>query len=79
MNIRLVRHLLGGMLRGKRFLGTVALASVAGIAAWVSTAGQSPTEAGLVFREVVSTVPAATMSPLMSPSTSSTAVAPNSV
>lgn len=62
MNVRLVRHLLGRMLRGKRLLGTIALASVAGVAGWVSTAGRPPAEGADVYRQVVSTVPGATLS-----------------
>jgi ABC-2 type transport system permease protein len=62
MNARLVRHLLGRMLRGKRLLGAVALASIAGVAAWVSMAGESGAAASEEYQVVVSTVPAATLS-----------------
>lgn len=62
MNARLVRHLLGRMLRGKRLLGAVALASIAGVAAWVSMAGESEAAASEEYQVVVSTVPAATLS-----------------
>ncbi len=62
MNLRLIRHLLSRMLRGKRLLGAIGLASIAGVAAWVSTAGESVAAGPDEYRMVVSTVPAATLS-----------------
>lgn len=62
MNLHLFRHLLTRTLRGKRLLGASALASVAGIAAWVSMAGV-PTDAAIsIYKEVVATLSAATLS-----------------
>ena len=62
MNLRLTSHLFGRLLRGKRLLGMILLASVPGLVAWVSMAGQSGAEATLIFEEILSTVPAATLS-----------------
>lgn len=62
MNRRLTSHLFRRLLRGRRLLGMIALASVPGLVAWVSMAGQSATEATVIFQEVLSTVPAATLS-----------------
>jgi hypothetical protein len=39
MNLRLTSHLFGRLLRGKRLLGMILLASVPGLVAWVSIAG----------------------------------------
>jgi ABC-2 type transport system permease protein len=62
VNLTLTRHLLGRMLRGKRLLGAIALASVAGVAAWISMAGEPANAAWDEYQVVVSTVPAATLS-----------------
>lgn len=62
MNLRLIRHLLTRTLRGKRLLGTVALASVGGIGAWVTTAGEPSDGVIGVFQSVMATAPAATLS-----------------
>ena len=62
MNVALFRHLLSRTLRGKRFLGTSALASVGGIAAWVSMAGLDTDDSVGVYQVVTASVPAATLS-----------------
>ncbi|MEX1004079.1 MAG: hypothetical protein WD990_05820 [Acidimicrobiia bacterium] len=62
MNIALFGHLLSRTLRGKRFLGMSALASVGGIAAWVSMAGLNTDDSVGVYQVVTSSVPAATLS-----------------
>lgn len=62
MNLELTRHLFTQVLRGKRLLGSIALASIAGLAAWVSVLGQSADEGEIIFMEIVSSVPAATLS-----------------
>lgn len=62
MNIALFRHLLSRTLRGKRFLGTGALAAVGGIAAWVSMAGLDTDDSVGVYQVVTASVPAATLS-----------------
>lgn len=62
MNLRLTSHLFGRLLRGKRLLGMILLASVPGLVAWVSMAGQSEADATVVFEEILSTVPSATLS-----------------
>lgn len=62
MNPRLTAHLFGRLLRGRRLLGMVALASVPGALAWVSMLGQSVSEGSVIFEEIVATVPAATLS-----------------
>lgn len=62
MNIALFRHLLSRTLRGKRFIGTSALASVGGIAAWVSMAGLDTGDSVGVYQVITSSVPAATLS-----------------
>lgn len=62
MNLTLTRHLLGRMLRGKRLLGAVALASVAGVTAWVAMTGDGGPAALEEYQVLVSTVPAATLS-----------------
>lgn len=62
MNLRLTSHLFGRLLRGKRLLGMILLASVPGLMAWVSMAGQSDAEATRIFEEILSTVPSATLS-----------------
>jgi ABC-type transport system involved in multi-copper enzyme maturation permease subunit len=62
VNSRLATHLFGRLLRGRRLLGMIALASVAGVVAWVSMLGRTPDQASEVFHEVMVTVPAATLS-----------------
>lgn len=62
MNVRLFRHLLARTLRRKRLLGAGALASVAGVAAWVSMAGIRADDAPDIYRTIVASVPAATLS-----------------
>lgn len=62
MNIALFGHLLSRTLRGKRFLGTSALAAVGGIAAWVSMAGLDTDDSVGVYQVVTASVPAATLS-----------------
>lgn len=62
MNVALFRHLLSRTLRGKRLLGTAALASVGGVAAWVSMVGLETDDSTGVYQLVVSSVPAATLS-----------------
>lgn len=62
MNLRLTSHLFGRLLRGKRLLGMILLASVPGLVAWISMAGQSEADATVVFEEILSTVPSATLS-----------------
>jgi ABC-type transport system involved in multi-copper enzyme maturation permease subunit len=62
MNRRLTAHLFGRLLRGRRLIGMVALASVAGIVAWVSLLGRSPEEGMVILKDITSTVPAATLS-----------------
>lgn len=62
MNLRLSVHLFRRVVRGKRLVGSIALASIAGLAAWVSTIGESRAEAEVVFKEITSSVPAATLS-----------------
>lgn len=62
MNLRLFRHLLSRVLRGKRLIGTTALASVGGVAAWVSMAGLDTDDSIGVYQAVVASVPAATLS-----------------
>lgn len=62
MNRRLTAHLFRRVLRGRRLLGMIALASVAGFVAWVSLIGPFPDEGEVVFKEITSTVPAATLS-----------------
>jgi ABC-2 type transport system permease protein len=62
VNATLVRHLAARTLRGKRLIGTCALAAVAGVAAWVSMAG-IPTDATAdIYRTVTASVPPATLS-----------------
>lgn len=62
MNVRLTAHLLSRLLRGRRLLGMLALASVAGIVGWVAMLGQSPEQASRDFHEIMVTAPAATLS-----------------
>jgi ABC-2 type transport system permease protein len=62
VNLRLYRHLLARTLRGKRLLGASALASVAGIAAWVSMAGIDTEHTADIYRTITASVPAATLS-----------------
>ncbi len=62
MNVALTVHLFRRLLRGKRIVGMVALASVTGLVAWVSLLGQSATEGAQIFKEITSSVPAATLS-----------------
>ena len=62
MNMTLVRHLVRRTLRGKRLIGTSLLASVGGIAAWISMTGQAIDVAVSTYQNVISTVPAATLS-----------------
>jgi len=62
VSLRLYRHLLGQTLRGKRLLGAGALASVAGIAAWVSMAGVDTEHTADIYRTITASVPAATLS-----------------
>jgi len=62
MNAALVRHLVWRTLRGKRLIGTAALASVAGVAAWVSMAGVDTPASTDIYRTIMASVPAATLS-----------------
>ena len=62
MNRRLTLHLFRRLLRGRRLLGMIALASVPGLVAWVSMVGEREAEAAVIFQEVLATVPAATLS-----------------
>lgn len=62
MNVRLTRHLLGRLLRGRRFLGLSALASVAGLVAWVTFLGEPPGDPSRTLSDIVATAPAATLS-----------------
>ncbi|HSJ27352.1 MAG TPA: ABC transporter permease [Acidimicrobiia bacterium] len=58
----LIRHLASRTLRGKRLLGTGALAAVAGVAAWVSMAGITTDATADIYRTVTASVPPATLS-----------------
>ncbi len=60
MSILLFRHMFRRTLRGKRLLGTAALASVAGIAAWVATASEPGGDD--IYRTITSSVPSVTLS-----------------
>jgi ABC-2 type transport system permease protein len=62
MNVRLARHLFGRLIRGRRLLGTIALASITGLVAWLSMLGQSVAEAEQIFYEISASVPAGTLS-----------------
>lgn len=62
MNVALTVHLFRRLLRGRRLLGMIALASVTGLVAWVSLLNQSPAEGQIIFKEITSTIPAATLS-----------------
>jgi hypothetical protein len=62
LNVALFGHLLSRTLRGKRFIGTSALAAVGGIAAWVSMAGLDTDDSVGVYQVVTASVPAATLS-----------------
>jgi ABC-2 type transport system permease protein len=62
MNTRLAGHLFRRVLRGKRLIGATALASIAGLLAWISSIGESQASAELSFKEITSSIPAATLS-----------------
>ncbi len=62
MNLRLTRHLFTRLMRSRRLVGMLALASVAGLIAWVSALGEEPETAAATYRVIVATVPAATLS-----------------
>jgi ABC-2 type transport system permease protein len=62
MNVGLTAHLFRRVLRGRRLIGATALASVAGLLAWISSIGESATGAETAFKEITSSVPAATLS-----------------
>lgn len=62
MNLALTFHLFRRVLRGRRLLGMIALASVSGLVAWVSLLNQSSAEGRLIFQGITSTIPAATLS-----------------
>jgi ABC-2 type transport system permease protein len=58
----LTGHLFRRLIRGRRMLGMVALASVSGLVAWVSLAGAPTGEGERIFQEITATIPAATLS-----------------
>jgi ABC-type transport system involved in multi-copper enzyme maturation permease subunit len=62
MNVRLTAHLFRRVLRGRRLIGATALASVAGLLAWISSIGEAEAGAETAFKEITSSVPAATLS-----------------
>jgi ABC-type transport system involved in multi-copper enzyme maturation permease subunit len=62
VNARLTRHLFGRLIRGRRLIGMIALASVGGIVSMVSLLGASEGEGLGAFHEIMVTVPAATLS-----------------
>lgn len=62
MNWTLVRHLVTRTLRWKRLVGMSLLASVGGVAAWISMSGNLADAAVLQYQGVTATVPAATLS-----------------
>ena len=62
MNFTLIRHLVGRTLRWKRLIGMSLLASVGGVAAWISMSGLPADAAVLQYQGVISAVPAATLS-----------------
>ncbi len=66
MSPTLVRHLFRRLVRGRRLLGMIALASVPGILAWVSMSGAAGRDAATrqieTYHQVTATVTAATLS-----------------
>lgn len=53
MHVQLILHLFRQLARGKRLVGLVALASVAGVVAWLSALDTGSGRAGTVYHEVV--------------------------
>jgi ABC-type transport system involved in multi-copper enzyme maturation permease subunit len=62
VNVRLTQHLFGRLIRGRRLIGMIALASVGGIVSIMSLLGASEGEGLDAFHEIMVTVPAATLS-----------------
>jgi ABC-type transport system involved in multi-copper enzyme maturation permease subunit len=62
MDLRLVRHFVRQLARGKRFWGMAALSSVAGFIAWISSIDETDAEIVEIFHFVTATVAGATIS-----------------
>ena len=62
INIRLVRHFVGQLARGRRLIGLMALASVPGLVAWIAIASEEPTSAVGLYDDVVAAVSNGTLS-----------------
>lgn len=62
INLRLTAHFARQLARGKRFWGMAALTSVAGLIAWISSAGQSPESTAEIFHVIMATAAGATVS-----------------
>lgn len=62
IDLRLIRHLIGQLARGRRLLGLLALAAVPGLVAWIASAGEGR-QAGLeIYDTIVAAVSNGTLS-----------------
>lgn len=62
IDLRLIRHLIGQLARGRRLLGLLALAAVPGLVAWVAIAGEDRVLAREIYDTVTAAVTGATLS-----------------
>ena len=62
IDLRLVRHFVRQLARGKRFWGMAALSSVAGFIAWISSIDETDQDIAEIFHIVTATVAGATIS-----------------
>ena len=62
IDLRLIRHLIGQLTRGRRLLGLFALAAVPGVVAWLVVRGDPVSQAVGTYDEVMASVTGATLS-----------------
>lgn len=62
INLRLARHFVGQLARGRRLLGLMALASVPGLVAWIAIASETSSSATELYDNVVASVSNGTLS-----------------
>ena len=62
IDVRLIRHLIGQLTRGRRLLGLFALAAVPGVVAWLVVRGDPVSQAVGTYDEVMASVTGATLS-----------------
>lgn len=62
IDLRLIRHLIGQLARGRRLLGLLALAAVPGLVAWISVVSEPRSLAPEIYDTITAAVTGATLS-----------------